>query len=89
MTEAQINSVAELLSATNSAELGDLEAAVDDFVELDGRIEIGTQGVTLVVGPGYMQDLEYPFTQAEFWQVLDALDDRCWEQDDEDEGLPG
>lgn len=70
--------LADLVSALEAQNRRGVEEAVDEYIELDARIDWAdveeTTGITVVVG-GRGTTLEYPFAMHELWQTLDELED--------------
>ena len=79
-----IRSLKELLAATGRAGLGDLEERVDEYVDMDGNLEVEANGVTLILGRTYVKDLLYPFTFQQFWEALDELE--AWQVEEDEDG---
>jgi hypothetical protein len=71
---AVIRSAADLLAATDCADVDELASRVDDEVDLDGGVDVEPDGVTLVVDWFWTVTLPYPFTIQQFWRTLDEMD---------------
>ena len=71
---AVVRSAAELLAATDCANVDELVSQVDGEVDLDGSVDVEPDGVTLIVDWFWAVTLRYPFTIQQFWRTLDEMD---------------
>jgi len=77
-SDAEIQTLADLLRLEDAVDLGELDDRVQDFS--DGLVSIWEpsqpepDGVTLVATGGQSSDLSFPCRQTEFWDEVDRLE---------------